>query len=103
MKQSDIDYVAAHIGSAALLEQLVEESAELCHAAAKYARIVRGDNPTPVTLMEAHGMLCEEMADVLLVAQVLKAQGVDFGSASLGEVKLQRWMQRLKGGDARDG
>ena len=36
------------IGSAAMLEQLAEESAELAQAALKAARILRDDNPTPV-------------------------------------------------------
>ena len=35
------------IGSAAMLEQLAEESAELAQAALKAARILRDDNPTP--------------------------------------------------------
>ena len=41
------------IGSAAMLEQLAEESAELAQAALKAARILRDDNLTPVTLPEA--------------------------------------------------
>ena len=52
------------IGSAAMLEQLAEESAELAQAALKVARILRGDNPTPVTLKEAEEHLVEEYTDV---------------------------------------
>ena len=41
------------IGEPAMLEQLAEEAAELSHAALKLARIIRGENPTPVTEVEA--------------------------------------------------
>ena len=40
------------IGSAAVLEQLAEESAELAQAALKLARKLRGVNPTPKTEQE---------------------------------------------------
>lgn len=37
------------IGSPAMLEQLAEEATELAQAALKAARILRKENPTPVT------------------------------------------------------
>ena len=40
------------IGTAAVLEQLAEESAELAQAALKLARKLRGGNPTPKTEQE---------------------------------------------------
>ena len=48
----DIDIVR-EIGSAAALEQLAEEASELTKASLKMARIIRGDNPTPVAYEEA--------------------------------------------------
>ena len=36
------------IGTSAKLEQLAEEAAELSQAALKLARVLRGENPTPV-------------------------------------------------------
>lgn len=95
MDQTMIDAVAERIGAAALLELLAEEAAELGQAALKYARVIRGENPTPVTPQEAHAALREEMSDVLLVGRVLRAQGVDFESAVVGEEKLKRWCVRL--------
>lgn len=95
MRQIDIDTVAASLGTAALMELLGEEAAELAQAAAKYARVIRGENPTPVTPQDAHERLREEMADVLLVARVLKAQGLEFESTIIGDVKLKRWLKRL--------
>lgn len=41
------DDILEMIGTAALLEQLAEESAELAQAALKMARKLRGENPTP--------------------------------------------------------
>lgn len=56
------------IGRAAMLELLAEESAELSQAALKMARIMRGENPTPVTRMQAEKNLIEEYTDVRLCA-----------------------------------
>lgn len=59
------------IGYPALLEQLAEECAELGKAALKMARIVRRENPTPVTGEEALENLREEYTDVIQCAQEL--------------------------------
>lgn len=97
MNQADrIEFIAARIKCAAALEQLAEEAAELGHAALKYARIIRGDNPTPVTPEEAHKALIEEMADVILVARVLMNQGVSFDNKTIGEKKARRWVDRIR-------
>lgn len=97
VNQADrIEFIAAHIKCAAALEQLAEEAAELTHAALKYARIIRGDNPTPVTPEEAHKALTEEMADVILVARVLMNQGVSFDNKTIGEKKARRWVERIR-------
>ena len=97
MNQSDrITFIAWHIKAAAALEQLAEEAAELTHAALKYARVVRGENPTPVTLVEAHDALTEEMGDVILCARVLMAQGVAFDNNAVAERKAQQWVDRIR-------
>lgn len=56
-----IDY----IGKPAMLEALAEESTELAKAALKYARIIRKENPTPVTEEQAKKDLVEEFTDVM--------------------------------------
>ena len=56
------------IGSPAMLEQLAEEATELAQAALKAARILRKENPTPVTLSEACVKLREEYTDVIQCA-----------------------------------
>lgn len=58
-------YMRDKIGDAAMLEQLAEECAELGKAALKMARVLRKENPTPVTEDEASAMVFEEAADVL--------------------------------------
>ena len=41
------------IGTAATYEMLAEECSELAQACLKYARILRGENPTPKTQAES--------------------------------------------------
>jgi NTP pyrophosphatase (non-canonical NTP hydrolase) len=76
---------------AAILEQLAEEASELCHAALKLSRILRGENPTPVTLEEAEQNLREEYTDLVVVADSLSI-GFDVNTAT---EKRKRWEQRL--------
>lgn len=59
------------IGKAALLEQLAEESAELAKAALKQARIIRKENPTPITMETSQFNLREEFSDVIQCAREL--------------------------------
>ena len=60
------------IGKAALLDQLAEEASELTKAALKLSRILRGENPTPVTEQEAVNNLIEEFSDVIQCARELR-------------------------------
>ena len=60
------------IGKPALLDQLAEEASELTKAALKLSRILRGDNPTPVTEQEAINDLIEEFSDVIQCARELR-------------------------------
>ena len=80
------------IGSAAMLEQLAEESAELAQAALKAARILRDDNLTPVTLPEACAAVIEEDTDVVQCAGEM-GLGVDFKQM---QEKLERFKKRAK-------
>ena len=59
------------IGEAAALEMLAEECAELSQAALKLARIIRGENPTPVKEDRAICAVMEEWADVLVCSEYL--------------------------------
>lgn len=98
-----IAFIAAHIKCAPALEQLAEEAAELGHAALKYARIIRGENPTPKTPDEAQKDLIEEMADVILCARVLMELGIEFDNKSIGDRKARRWVDRIREEARRNG
>ena len=79
------------IGKPAMLEAMGEESAELAQAALKYARVLRGENPTPVTEEEALKNLIEEYTDVVTCARELSLN-VD---ESIIDKKQKRFLERL--------
>lgn len=90
------DDVLEMIGTAALLEQLAEESTELAQAALKMARRLRNENPTPKSRADCIANLQEEIADVELCISILPAALND--PAEVGRtmtVKHQRWKERL--------
>lgn len=60
------------IGAPAMLEQLAEEATELAKSALKMARVMRGENPTPVTRVQAFNSLSEEYTDVVQCARELR-------------------------------
>lgn len=60
----DIEFAAKHMSRAAALEAVAEEAAEVAQAALKLARILRGENPTPVTAAEAELSMFEELSDL---------------------------------------
>ena len=78
------------IGRAAMLEQLAEEASELSQAALKMARIMRGENPTPVTRIQAEKNLIEEYTDVRLCAKDLDLRK----DSAMAREKLQRFLRR---------
>lgn len=91
--------IAEKLSKAAVLEQMAEEAAELAQAALKYARILRGENPTPVTEQEAIANLRDEYADVQVCAAVI---GASYGMIhpeiidALRLGKMRRWLDRLE-------
>ncbi len=80
------------IGEAAVYEQLAEEAAELAQAALKVSRILRGENPTPVTLGKAKDNLIEELTDVYVCCSELQ---IDY-DADIFDSKVRRWMNRIE-------
>lgn len=90
------DDVLDMIGTAALLEQLAEESAELAQAALKMARKLRNENPTLKSRADCVANLQEEIADVELCISILPAALND--PAEVGRTmsaKHRRWNERL--------
>ena len=91
------------IGLPATLEQLAEEASELSQAALKVARIIRGENPTPVSYPEAVDHLQEEAADVRNCLTVLSdAFPYAMQTKDMEQAKLNRWLDRLNGGGGAD-
>lgn len=79
------------ISEAAVYEQLAEEAAELAQAASKCARILRGENPTPVSWEEAYKNLIEEFTDVKVCGNELNLI-VDM---EIYSAKMRRWQHRI--------
>lgn len=84
------------IGIPAVLEQLAEESSELSKAALKVSRILRNENPTPVTLDKALADLDEEVNDVHTVLLILSSKGYAEEDHARVAEKFYRWITRLK-------
>lgn len=76
------------IGEPAVLEQLAEECTELAQAALKLSRILREENPTPVSRKEARERLVDEKQDVMNCLYV-------HGNVGLNYEKLKRWEDRI--------
>ena len=94
-------YIITHIGMAATYDALAEECAELSKACMKCSRIIRGENPTPVTCKEAHEKMLEEVVDVLnaidaVFAGLLLSRDNWQKVLKIKNEKLQRWKERVE-------
>ena len=85
-----------NLSEPARLEQLAEEASELGHAALKLARILRGENPTPVSEDEAREALVREIADVLVTVDAVTDTRMLRDIGTCCTEKKDRWEQRLK-------
>ena len=88
--------IIEEIGTAAMLEQLAEECNELGKASLKLARIVRKNNPTPVTEEQAKENLCEEAGDVINCIEMLEGANILFVDDDARKSKIIRWENRIK-------
>jgi len=90
--------IIEQVGLPAVLEMLGEEGAEMTHASLKWARQLRGENPTPKTEEECRAALVEEMADVQLMIDLLTMSGI-IGDAEIRTrmgKKMLRWLDRME-------
>ena len=105
-KVNKMSEIALYIGPAALFEQTAEECVELSKACLKMSRILRGENPTPMTEDEARDMIIEELCDVLTCVNEILDSNDDINMSEIESrmiVKKARWEARLeeaKGMDA---
>ena len=87
------------IGLPALLEQTAEECVELAHAALKWVRVKRSENPTPVSENNAWYNFVEELADLRACIKVLERYyGTDilFNTSCMEAEKVDRWLSRIR-------
>lgn len=101
---AELNYIDEHMTKASLYEMFAEEATELAQASLKMARILRGENPTPVDPIDAYMSIDEEWNDLYLVMRVLS---LTTNYVSMKH-KADRWIERLKekeakNGDSRDG
>lgn len=94
---NDID-LASYIEKPALLELTAEECVELAHACLKLARVIRQENPTPVTSDEAIANIEEEIADVdICIDELIKSQIINVKNLlDVKHFKLERLGSRIK-------
>lgn len=81
-------------GRPAIAEGIAEECAELCKEALKYARAIRGENPTPVPAGESFQSMRAELSDLLVYCSALDVTP----DLELMHEKRARWIERLNGG-----
>lgn len=92
MEYLDLCDIRGKIGDAACYEQLAEEASELSHAALKMARVLRGENPTPVDYETAKRSVIEEYSDVNVAARTLMI----FPDELTMQRKAERWLNRIE-------
>jgi len=90
--------IIEQVGLPAVLEMLGEEGAEMTHASLKWARQLRGENPTPKTEEECREALTEEVADVMLcIRLIIEGYVIDPDKVNdIVEEKMLRWHERLR-------
>lgn len=88
-----IDVIRDQTSEVSRMELLAEEAGELAVAASKCARILRGENPTPISEDAARRHLIEEFSDVINVARSLCIKADEEFIAA----KNIRWVQRMNG------
>lgn len=105
VKENQWQQIFDRIGEPAALDQLAEEAAELSAAAAKLARVLRGDNPARASEENAYLAVVEEVADTFNAVDVL-----DVGLSPSRQLrrdayerqpwKMTRWYKSLFGEEA---
>lgn len=87
----NVRIIKDNISEASLYEQLAEECCELAHACLKKARVLRGENPTPVTSEQASQNVIEELTDICVASEVLGL----YADTDIFWDKMERWAGRI--------
>lgn len=91
MSLSKKEFIKREVPEAARYELLAEECVELAHACLKKARLLRDENPTPLSMNDVDCMVMEEYADVVVCSSML-GLNVDVGDYW---AKIDRWAERI--------
>lgn len=85
------------IGLPALLEGTAEEAVEFAHICLKYARKLRDENPTPMTVRDIKDKFHEELADLTLcIDELWNANELDSQVVEdIFDKKFKRWNERI--------
>ena len=97
-----IQYIKTHIPRRAVLEQAMEEAAEVIRALSKVIRAeAGGENPTPLTREQALDALAEELTDLDMCLSLLDEFEtlIDTGNSP----KWKRWADRLRASERLEG
>lgn len=94
-KRKYTDFVKDNLLTSDVYLALAEEASELAQAAAKQARILIGNNPSPVSPEDGESNVLEELADVYVCANVLYGRTKDYYVSDVMGKKLSRWVSRL--------
>lgn len=87
------DFVKNHTPNPAVYELLSEECIELAFWAAKAARIMREEVPTPLHLFDVMKNIDEEFGDVINLAHVAGVRQPDLDNRL---DKMKRWKERIE-------
>lgn len=94
----DLIFVVANVDAGKLLDQMIEECAELIQACIKVKRSQSGD--TSIQPDAAYKMLVEELADVFNVQRVIAGRMLTSAERARMEEtkdeKMQRWAGRIR-------
>lgn len=95
-----IKYICSNLSTASIMEQCAEEAAEMAKAYLKWARVERGENPSPVTFAEAWDMAADEEQDFANAVTVLSCKldpdALDDVDERAVNNKIFRWAERIR-------
>lgn len=101
----ELIFIIANTDTNRLMDQMIEECAELIQACTKVKRSLRGD--ASIQADAAYGMLVEEMADVLNVQRVTADRVLTSAERvrmeEIKDQKMQRWAERIRNERGKDG
>lgn len=97
--QNDVNFIREQVPELDVIDQMLEEIAELQIACCKRKRALKKRNPTPMTAEEALVGIKEESQDVLNVLCALGIFGFENPEQNATErmkFKMRRWVDRVK-------